>query len=307
MGKSLDKNSKPEPILDINIENEDETISDGDLDVGVEIEDSENPIKSLENTDELIQQSDDSTSHEGLTKQDKLDDEEDSVPEEAKVLLRPNMKNKTQKRIVSLVTMIKKQDEKLQKQDEIISKLLEKETIRTQKEEEVVSLSKYQEILKKQKEAFENGDMEAVAQANFDLLDLKQNSTSTVPATNINADEYFKNKYKWYEVDERKTNTAIGIDTKLRNDPYWKVQPIEKRLMEVGKRTEELFKKNDFRNSSPSEGVSTVRSQSLSNSDISVTKSTLDLYRKMYPNLSPVELNKMIKKIESRIKEKEVN
>lgn len=282
--KNDEDNKKQEPILDIEIE-ENESIEEGENAL-----DDENE-QEAEGQEEEQEEEDEDVKEEDKEQREKTDQE---IPEEAQALIRPSMKKKTQKRIVSLVNKVKQQDQ-------IIAQLLKKENERSQKEVDTVKQTKYQEILKKQQKAFEDGDMAKVSEANLEILNLSQNNqkSNIMMDENFNPETYFQEKHKWYNVDERKTNMAIGIDSKLRQDPIWKDQPHNLRLDEVGKRTEKLFKKNPYRKSSPSEGAPIARG---SNSSVSITSQDMEVYKKMYPGLNNAQLAAQIKKIQTNIK-----
>ena len=255
-----------EPIMDIEVKN--------DLDEDIELDDKESDEV---NKEEAVD--------DGEEPQDKeeLDEEEEEVPEEAKKMLNPNQKPKTQKRIIGLTKKVKELKKKLKESQE-------RQDAREIKEINKETDQKYQDIVKKQQKAFDDGDMAKLTELNLDLAQLptKQDPIDK----NFDTEGYFRTKFEWYEVDERKTNNAIALDLKLRNNPDWVNRSPKDRLDEVGRRTERLFKKNPYRKSSPSDGAPISRG---SLNSFTMTQSNFNLYKNMYPNKEKSEIFKIAK------------
>jgi len=208
---------------------------------------------------------------------DKEKESQESIPEEAKELLKPTMKNKTQKRIVGLVNTVKEQRA-------MIDELLLKETARSQKESKLDQDTRVNEITRKQQIAYESNDTKSLAELNNELIEVSQKPQS-FNSQDVDPDTFFKTTFSWYGDDEKKTNAAIGLDSQLIKDPVWANRSVSERLTEVGKRTEKMFKTNPYRNSSPSEGASISRP----NKTLTISRETRDFVNTYYPQQTDKE------------------
>ena len=153
------------------------------------------------------------------------DEEEDStledIPEEAKKIINPKMKKKTQKRITGLIKdkgELSRTVEALKKE---IESLKSKENYRSQKEinsENEVTLNQIRQDMKK---ATEEGNDEAFVKAQEAMVLHLQKSQSnpSVVDTPEQTEAYFKSKNPWYGVEQAKTYAARQISNEVYSDP----------------------------------------------------------------------------------------
>lgn len=223
-------------------------------------------------------------------------EESEDIPNEAKKMLRPDMKNKTKNRIVNLV-------KKTKELEGIISDLQMKESQRSSKETEYIKDAKLKEIMARQQEAFDDGDAKKLSETNLEMMNISNSINNSSGITD--QESYFAEKNPWYNVDERKTAAARGIHAQILSDPEWKTIPLKNQLEEVAKRTNKMFKKNPYRDATTAEGSDNSRPSS----SVKITRSDLALYRQMYPNLSNDEIAKKAKQFSKNIEKtnKELN
>jgi hypothetical protein len=218
-------------------------------------------------------------------------DEDDGVPDEAKKMIKPSMKGRTKKRIVDLVSKAKQKDERINDLEDQIKNLNRKFAAKDAKEaskehDDLISM-----IKRKQKAAFESGDSEAFITANQEFAEAMSAAPRVVnQADGVNVEKLFQAQNPWYDVDLKKTYAARQIDGELRADPAWASIKIEDRLAEVAKRTNELFRRNPNKQSSPSAGAPI---SSATSNTLSIPRKDLDTMRLMYPDKSDKELVKL--------------
>ena len=205
------------------------------------------------------------------TEEDKADTTEKKEP--------PRRKNRAQKRITGLVSELKQ----LRRDYDM---LRSKESTRSKKETDDYNKSRYDDVLRRQKQAFDDSDSAKFTQANAELIQLSHSNQNQDP--NFDTEGYFSNKFSWYNTDQKKTMIAQNIHQKILNDQSWNRKSMSDQLDEVGKRTNEMFKTNPYRKSSPSDGAPISRGSA----PTTVTKTDLEIVRKMYPRYSRSELIK---------------
>ena len=244
------------------------------------------------------------------------DEEEDStledIPEEAKKIINPKMKKKTQKRITGLIKdkgELSRTVEALKKE---IESLKSKENYRSQKEinsENEVTLNQIRQDMKK---ATEEGNDEAFVKAQEAMvLHLqKSQSTPSVVDTPEQTEAYFKSKNPWYGVEQAKTYAARQISNEVYSDPNLSHLSNEKKLDEVARRTNSLpeFQKNPYQTSVSGEAPSTIGRKN--SNTITITRAELEsarvIARTIDPNMSEKDIKKMAVKFKKNMNKEEV-
>lgn len=241
-----------------------------------------------------------------------IDDEaEDSisedVPEEAKKIINPKMKNKTQKRITGLIKdkgELSRTVEALKKE---IESLKSKENYRSQKEinsENEVTLNQIRQNMKK---ATEEGNDEAFVKAQEAMVLHLQKSSQPTPSvvdTPEQTEAYFKSKNPWYGVEQAKTYAARQISTEVYSDPNLSHLSNEQKLDEVSRRTNSLpeFQKNPYQTSVSGEAPSTIGRKN--SNTITITRAELESARVIARTIDPNMPEKDIKKMAVKFKKK---
>lgn len=239
-----------------------------------------------------------------------IDDEaEDSisedVPEEAKKIINPKMKNKTQKRITGLIKdkgELSRTVEALKKE---IESLKSKENYRSQKEinsENEVTLNQIRQNMKK---ATEEGNDEAFVKAQEAMVLHLQKSSQPTPSvvdTPEQTEAYFKSKNPWYGVEQAKTYAARQISTEVYSDPNLSHLSNEQKLDEVSRRTNSLpeFQKNPYQTSVSGEAPSTIGRKN--SNTITITRAELESARVIARTIDPNMPEKDIKKMAVKFK-----
>tara|TARA_R110002012_G_scaffold195411_1_gene363634 strand:+ start:332 stop:1171 length:840 start_codon:yes stop_codon:yes gene_type:complete len=244
------------------------------------------------------------------------DEEEDStsedIPEEAKKIINPKMKKKTQKRITGLIKdkgELSRTVESLKKE---IESLKSKENYRSQKEinsENEVTLNQIRQDMKK---ATEEGNDEAFVKAQEAMvLHLqKSQSTPSVVDTPEQTEAYFKSKNPWYGVEQAKTYAARQISNEVYSDPNLSHLSNEQKLDEVARITNSLpeFKKNPYQTSVSGEAPSTIGRKN--SNTITITRAELEsarvIARTIDPNVSEKDIKKMAVKFKKNMNKEAV-
>jgi hypothetical protein len=272
----------------LNQEIENEIEDDGEI--------TELKLDDIDDGDEIVEDVeviDDEKSDDPIEEKD-----EEELPDEAKEMIRPNMKNKTQKRIVNLVRDNKELKERL-------ARIEASEKQRVQKETKLESDTRMQELMERHKEAFEDGDYDAATKINFEIMQAAQNNQlNPNQQSNVNPDKYFSQNNSWYNNSNsdpglKKTRYAKSLSAEIELDQRYSSWTIEQKLDEVSRQTNAAFKTNAFRDQSPTEGV--TRSQVNKNS-VSVTKSDISMVKQMYGDLPQNELIKIARELKKNIK-----
>ncbi len=212
-------------------------------------------------------------------------EEEEEVLEEAKETTKPKMKNKTQKRIVGLVSKVKMLENQ-------IESLQRSETSRSQQEKTSDFNTQLTEIQTKKREAMESGDYDKVGELDLDLIKLAQSDPKNIaPKKDFNAGTYFSENNQWYNnpnLDPYGKMTAFAEKKSrdLSEDNRYASWTSEQILDEVAKQTSAAFKSNPYKKKSPTDGVTT---RQVSKREITVSKDELSLVQEMYPGLTRSE------------------
>ena len=237
------------------------------------------------------------------------DEEEDSisedVPEEAKKIINPKMKNKTQKRITGLIKDKGELNRTVEALKKEIESLKSKENYRSQKEissENEVTLNQIREDMKK---ATEEGNDEAFVKAQEAMVLHLQKSSQSTPSvvdTPEQTEAYFKSKNPWYGVEQAKTYAARQISNEVYSDPNLSHLSNEQKLDEVARRTNSLpeFQKNPYQTSVSGEAPSTIGRKN--SNTITITRAELESARVIARTIDPNMPEKDIKKMAVKFK-----
>ena len=237
--------------------------------------------------------------------------ETEEIPEEAKKLINPKMKNKTQKRITGLIKdkgELSRTVESLQKE---IDALKSKESHRSQKEMTSQNELDLKKIRQDMKKASEDGDDEAFARSQEDMIRHLQSSSqaNTTVSDPQQAEEYFKSKNPWFGVEKAKTYAARQINNEVYSDPALSHLSDHQKLDEIARRTNAMpeFQKNPYQSSVSGEAPSTIGRRN--SNVITITRSELDHARSVAgtidPNMPESDIKKLAIKFKKNIIKKE--
>jgi len=235
----------------------------------------------------------------------------EEIPEEAKKLINPKMKNKTQKRITGLIKdkgELSRTVESLQKE---IEALKSKESHRSQKEMTSQNELDLKKIRQDMKKASEDGDDEAFARSQEDMIRHLQSSSqaNTTVSDPQQAEEYFKSKNPWFGVEKAKTYAARQINHEVYSDPALSHLSDHQKLDEIARRTNAMpeFQKNPYQSSVSGEAPSTIGRRN--SNVITITRSELDharsVARTIDPNMPESDIKKLAIKFKKNIIKKE--
>ena len=215
--------------------------------------------------------------------------ETEEIPEEAKKLINPKMKNKTQKRITGLIKdkgELSRTVESLQKE---IESLKSKESHRSQKEMTSQNELDLKKIRQDMKKASEDGDDEAFARSQEDMIRHLQSSSqaNTTVSDPQQAEEYFKSKNPWFGVEKAKTYAARQINHEVYSDPALSHLSDHQKLDEIARRTNAMpeFQKHPYQSSVSGEAPSTIGRRN--SNVITITRSELDHARSVAGTIDP--------------------
>jgi len=258
-----------------------------------------------ENEDVVIVDDDDDAIIEESEEYEENDSKKEEIPEEAKGLIRDNMRNKTKKRIIGLVKDVTDLKKSLEDKDRKIEELINAEKRRTYKETEVELNSKLNDIKEKRKSAYESGDYDKLNELDIELMRIGQQAPVIKRQENINPDEYFGSKNPWYrnkgiDIDLKKTRYAIGLSNDIEHDPQYAHLTATQKLDEVAKMTNDAFKSNPYRRSAPTDGITTERQNK---DDVVITRDHIEEVKLMYPGK---ERSFYIKKAKELLKEESI-
>ena len=230
--------------------------------------------------------------------------ETEEIPEEAKKLINPKMKNKTQKRITGLIKdkgELSRTVESLQKE---IESLKSKESHRSQKEMTSQNELDLKKIRQDMKKASEDGDDEAFARSQEDMIRHLQSSaqSNTTVSDPQQAEEYFKSKNHWFGVEKAKTYAARQINHEVYSDPALSHLSDHQKLDEIARRTNAMpeFQKNPYQSSVSGEAPSTIGRRN--SNVITITRSELDHARSVAGTIDPNMTESGIKKLALKFK-----
>jgi len=237
--------------------------------------------------------------------------ETEEIPEEAKKLINPKMKNKTQKRITGLIKdkgELSRTVESLQKE---IESLKSKESHRSQKEMTSQNELDLKKIRQDMKKASEDGDDEAFARSQEDMIRHLQSSAqaNTTVSDPQQAEEYFKSKNPWFGVEKAKTYAARQINHEVYSDPALSHLSDHQKLDEIARRTNAMpeFQKNPYQSSVSGEAPSTIGRRN--SNVITITRSELEHARSVAgtidPNMPESDIKKLAIKFKKNIIKKE--
>jgi len=237
--------------------------------------------------------------------------ETEEIPEEAKKLINPKMKNKTQKRITGLIKdkgELSRTVESLQKE---IDALKSKESHRSQKEMTSQNELDLKKIRQDMKKASEDGDDEAFVRAQEAMMRQLQSSpqANTTVSDPQQAEEYFKSKNPWFGVEKAKTYAARQINNEVYSDPALSHLSDHQKLDEIARRTNAMpeFQKNPYQSSVSGEAPSTIGRRN--SNVITITRSELDHARSVAgtidPNMPESDIKKLAIKFKKNIIKKE--
>ena len=237
--------------------------------------------------------------------------ETEEIPEEAKKLINPKMKNKTQKRITGLIKdkgELSRTVESLQKE---IESLKSKESHRSQKEMTSQNELDLKKIRQDMKKASEDGDDEAFARSQEDMIRHLQSSAqaNTTVSDPQQAEEYFKSKNPWFGVEKAKTYAARQINHEVYSDPALSHLSDHQKLDEIARRTNAMpeFQKNPYQSSVSGEAPSTIGRRN--SNVITITRRELDHARSVAgtidPNMPESDIKKLAIKFKKNIIKKE--
>ena len=237
--------------------------------------------------------------------------ETEEIPEEAKKLINPKMKNKTQKRITGLIKdkgELSRTVESLQKE---IEALKSKESHRSQKEMTSQNELDLKKIRQDMKKASEDGDDEAFVRAQEAMMRQLQSSAqaNTTVSDPQQAEEYFKSKNPWFGVEKAKTYAARQINHEVYSDPALSHLSDHQKLDEIARRTNAMpeFQKNPYQSSVSGEAPSTIGRRN--SNVITITRRELDHARSVAgtidPNMPESDIKKLAIKFKKNIIKKE--
>jgi hypothetical protein len=237
--------------------------------------------------------------------------ETEEIPEEAKKLINPKMKNKTQKRITGLIKdkgELSRTVESLQKE---IESLKSKESRRSQKEMTSQNELDLKKIRQDMKKASEDGDDEAFVRAQEAMMRQLQSSpqANTTVSDPQQAEEYFKSKNPWFGVEKAKTYAARQINHEVYSDPALSHLSDHQKLDEIARRTNTMpeFQKNPYQSYVSGEAPSTIGRRN--SNVITITRSELDHARSVAgtidPNMPESDIKKLAIKWKKNIMKKE--
>ena len=237
--------------------------------------------------------------------------ETEEIPEEAKKLINPKMKNKTQKRITGLIKdkgELSRTVESLQKE---IESLKSKESHRSQKEMTSQNELDLKKIRQDMKKASEDGDDEAFVRAQEAMMRQLQSSAqaNTTVSDPQQAEEYFKSKNPWFGVEKAKTYAARQINHEVYSDPALSHLSDHQKLDEIARRTNAMpeFQKNPYQSSVSGEAPSTIGRRN--SNVITITRRELDHARSVAgtidPNMPESDIKKLAIKFKKNIIKKE--
>ena len=237
--------------------------------------------------------------------------ETEEIPEEAKKLINPKMKNKTQKRITGLIKdkgELSRTVESLQKE---IESLKSKESHRSQKEMTSQNELDLKKIRQDMKKASEDGDDEAFVRAQEAMMRQLQSSpqANTTVSDPQQAEEYFKSKNPWFGVEKAKTYAARQINHEVYSDPALSHLSDHQKLDEIARRTNAMpeFQKNPYQSSVSGEAPSTIGRRN--SNVITITRSELEHARSVAgtidPNMPESDIKKLAIKFKKNVIKKE--
>lgn len=237
--------------------------------------------------------------------------ETEEIPEEAKKLINPKMKNKTQKRITGLIKdkgELSRTVESLQKE---IEALKSKESHRSQKEMTSQNELDLKKIRQDMKKASEDGDDEAFVRAQEAMMRQLQSSpqANTTVSDPQQAEEYFKSKNPWFGVEKAKTYAARQINHEVYSDPALSHLSDHQKLDEIARRTNAMpeFQKNPYQSSVSGEAPSTIGRRN--SNVITITRSELEHARSVAgtidPNMPESDIKKLAIKFKKNVIKKE--
>jgi len=251
--------------------------------------------------------------------------ETEEIPEEAKKLINPKMKDKTKKRITGLIkdrgeanrradkngekaNELSRTVESLQKEIEFLKS---KESHRSQKEMTSQNELDLKKIRQDMKKASEDGDDEAFARSQEDMIRHLQSSSqaNTTVSDPQQAEEYFKSKNPWFGVEKAKTYAARQINHEVYSDPALSHLSDHQKLDEIARRTNAMpeFQKNPYQSSVSGEAPSTIGRRN--SNVITITRRELEHARSVAgtidPNMPESDIKKLAIKFKKNIIKKE--
>lgn len=258
---------------------------DENEEIEVVIEDDE------ENAEEEIEEEIENDEEEAI--EEAIEEEKEEDKKEDKKEPPQGKRGSAKKRITQLVKKTHDLERRLEE-------LMAKDASRSQKENDEDLDKKYSYIVEQRQKAMDEGDSKKLTEFDLQLMSLAQSNPSILnnasSGNKFDIEGYFQQKNSWYNKDSKKTLAARSIHQDVQGDSYWAKRPIEDQLDEVAKRTNELFRNNPYKKSSPSEGVSSARPTKT----ITVTKSQLKFMDLSYPNLSRQERIKKLREYNER-------
>ncbi len=235
---------------------------------------------------------------------------EEEIPEEAKEMLNPKQKPRTQKRIVNLIkdkTGLTKENEalsqKLEQAMADLGTLKEAEQRRTHKETTQEATLKMTDIQERRRAAYEEGDLDKINSIDMEFMQMAQQSqAATNNVNNVDPEEYFKNNNNWYrqegaDIGLKKTRYAQGLSSEVFTESKYSHLSASQKCDLISKKTNDAFKENPYRQAAPTDGVTTVM---VPKNKIVVTKDHIDQVKSMFPGK---DRNFLIKKAKELLEE----